>query len=76
VVKYPVHTALLLLWGAGILLTSIYDDVIYPVDDGMISIGIVLLFVATLLSLISRVRKDEVRAKARAASQESPAPKA
>jgi hypothetical protein len=74
-VKYPLHTALLLLWGAGILLTSIYDDVIYPVDDGMISIGIVLLFVATLLSLISRVRKDEARAKARSA-EGSAAPKA
>lgn len=64
--RYPVHTALLVLWGAGILLTSIYDDVIYPVDDGMISIGIVFLFVLTLLSLISRVRRDEARARGRA----------
>ena len=62
--KYPVHTALLALWGAGILLTSMYDDVLYPMDNGMTSIGIVVLFVLTLMSLLARVRRDEARAKA------------
>jgi len=73
-VKYPVHTALLVLWGAGILLASIYDDVLYPVDDGMTSIGIVFLFVLTLASLLARVRRDEARAKARAAAAKESAP--
>lgn len=74
--KYPVHTILLLLWGAGILLTAMYDDVIYPMDDGMISIGIVFLFVLTLASLLSRVRRDEERAKGRAAAGKGAAPRA
>jgi len=51
----------MLLWLAGIVVTSIYDDVIYPVDDGLISIGLVLLFVITLGTLIARVRRDEAR---------------
>jgi hypothetical protein len=62
-VRYPVHTALLVLWGAGILLTSIYDDVLYPVDDGLTSIAMVVLLVITLASLLTRVRRDEVRRK-------------
>lgn len=59
--KHPFHVALMLLWLAGIVVTSIYDDVIYPVDDGLISIGLVLLFVITLGTLIARVRRDEAR---------------
>jgi hypothetical protein len=63
--RYPVHVVLLGLWLAGIVGTSIYDDLIYPIDDGMISIGIVFLFVLTLLDLVRRARRDEVRRKAR-----------
>jgi len=62
-VKYPIHTALLLLFFAGIIVTAIYDDVIYPMDDGIISIGMVVLFVITLGTLVSRAQKDEQRRK-------------
>ncbi|MDH5527244.1 MAG: hypothetical protein OEY97_08065 [Nitrospirota bacterium] len=61
--KYPIHTALLLLFFAGIIVTAIYDDVIYPMDDGIISIGMVVLFVITLGTLVSRAQKDEQRRK-------------
>jgi len=62
-VKYPIHTALLLLFFAGIIVTAIYDDVIYPMDDGIISIGMVVLFVITLGTLVSRAQRDEQRRK-------------
>jgi hypothetical protein len=65
VVKYPLHSALLLVWLAGIVFTAVYDDVIYPVDNGLISIGLVLLFAVTLLTLIARVRRDEARRRGR-----------
>lgn len=61
--KYPIHTALLLLFFAGIIVTAIYDDVIYPMDDGIISIGMVVLFVITLGTLVSRAQRDEQRRK-------------
>lgn len=61
--KYPFHTALLLFFFAGIVVTAVYDDVIYPIDDGIVSIGMVLLFVVTLGTLISRANRDELRRK-------------
>lgn len=57
--SYPVHTALVLLAMAGILVTSIYDDVIYPVDSGLISIGFVLVFAVALGTLIARAKRAE-----------------
>jgi hypothetical protein len=59
VVKYPFHTALVVLAMAGILLTSFYDDLIYPVDSGLISIGFVLLFAVALGTLIARAKRAE-----------------
>jgi len=73
VIRYPLHSALLLLWFAGMIVTAIYDDVIYPMDDGLVSIGMVLLFVATLTSLVVRARRDEQRRK-NAARLPQPAP--
>ena len=69
--KYPIHSALLLVWLAGIIITAIYDDIIYPMDDGIISIGMVFLFAITLTTLMVRVNRDEQRRKAekRAARQ-------
>jgi len=56
-VRYPFHTALVGLAMAGILVTSIYDDVIYPVDSGLISIGFVFVFAVALGTLIARARR-------------------
>ena len=61
--KYPFHTAWLLIFLAGIIVTSIYDDVIYPMDDGLISIGMVLLFVVTRGTLTTRANRYEKRRK-------------
>jgi len=58
-VRYPFHTALVVLALAGILLTSFYDDLIYPVDSGLISIGFVLLFALALGTLIARAKRAE-----------------
>jgi len=62
--KYPIHSAFLVLWLLGIIVTAIYDDIIYPMDDGIISIGMVLLFVITLGTLMGRANRDEQRRKA------------
>ncbi len=70
--KYPFHTAWLLIFFAGIIVTAIYDDVIYPMDDGLISIGMVLLFVVTLGTLISRANRDELRRKAKEKADKEP----
>ena len=70
--KYPFHTAWLLIFLAGIIVTSIYDDVIYPMDDGLISIGMVLLFVVTLGTLISRANQDEKRRKEKEKADKGP----
>ncbi|MFQ5508707.1 MAG: hypothetical protein ACE5FN_05125 [Leptospirillia bacterium] len=69
--KYPLHSALLLLFLAGMVVTAIYDDVIYPMDDGIISISLVFLFVIALGTLISRAQKDEK--KRREAGRDKPA---
>lgn len=61
--KYPLHSALLILWLAGIIVTAVYDDIIYPMDDGIISIGMVVLFVVTLGTLVARAQRDEQRRK-------------
>jgi len=58
-VRYPVHTALVVLAMAGILFTSIYDDLIYPVDSGLISIGFVFVFAIALGTLIARARRGQ-----------------
>lgn len=55
--RYPFHTALVVLALAGILLTAFYDDLIYPVDSGLISIGFVLLFALALGTLIARAKR-------------------
>ncbi len=62
--KYPVHSAVLVLELIGIILTAVYDDIIYPMDDGIISIGMVFLFVLTLGLLMRRANRDEQLAKA------------
>jgi hypothetical protein len=64
-VRYPVHTALVVLAMAGILVTAFYDDLIYPVDSGLISIGFVLLFAVALGTLIARARRAETQDPAR-----------
>lgn len=69
--KYPFHTALMLLWLGGLVFTSVYDDVIYPVDDGLISIGMVFLFAITLGTLIARARRDEARRQAGGADRKA-----
>ena len=67
--RYPFHSALLLLFLGGIIFTAVYDDVIYPMDDGIISIGMVFLFAITLGTLISRASRDERRRKDAAKGQ-------
>jgi len=62
--KYPFHSALLVVWLLGIGVTAVYDDIIYPMDDGVISIGMVFLFVITLGTLMGRANRDEQRRKA------------
>ncbi|MBI5137903.1 MAG: hypothetical protein HZA24_11300 [Nitrospirae bacterium] len=64
--RYPFHSALLMLWLAGIIVTAVYDDIIYPMDDGIVSIGMVFLFAITLGTLIARANRDERRRKAAA----------
>lgn len=70
--KYPFHTALLLFFFAGIIVTAVYDDVIYPMDDGVISIGMVLLFALTLGTLITRVNRAEQKKRAARKQKLSP----
>ncbi len=64
--KYPIHSAILVLELIGIILTAVYDDIIYPMDDGIISIGMVVVFVITLALLMRRANRDEQLAKAAA----------
>ena len=55
--KYPLHSALLVVWLIGIIVTAVYDDIIYPMDDGIISIGMVFLFAITLATLMARANR-------------------
>jgi hypothetical protein len=74
VVRYPVHTAVVGLAFAGILLSCVYDDLIYPVDNGLVSIGFVLVFALALGTLIARAKKAEDAAKAARKAAAGPVP--
>lgn len=60
--RYPFHTLCVVLALAAIIATAVFDDLIYPVDDGMISIGLVFVFAALLGTLIARSKRAGDRA--------------
>ncbi len=72
--KYPLHSLMLVLVLIGVILTAVYDDIIYPMDDGVVSIGMVVVFALTLGSLIWRANRDEMRRKAAKAADSGSTP--
>jgi hypothetical protein len=60
--RYPFHTLCTLLALAAMIATAVFDDLIYPLDDGLISIGLVFVFTALLGTLIARAKRDGDRA--------------
>ena len=72
--RYPFHTLCTLLALAAMITTAVFDDLIYPMDDGMISIGLVFVFAALLGTLIARAKRDGDRANAAVAGEKGVRP--
>lgn len=60
--RYPFHTLCVVLALGAMIATAVFDDLIYPVDDGLISIGLVFVFAALVGTLIARAKRDGHRA--------------